>query len=138
MNKYLIFLIYKSYKHHQSKTSGFTLIETLIVIIILGILASISLGSMLNMISKARETEAMTNVNYCQKQQQTYYLENTKFAESLETIGLPNETKNYIYQTKIFPPTEPEDGNQTLACCMAAEKVGTRQTVFGCVSNLTG
>ncbi|MGD1809016.1 type IV pilin protein [Dapis sp. BLCC M126] len=65
MNKYLIFLIDKSHRHHQSKISGFTLIELLVVIIILGILASISLGSMLNMISKARETEAMTNVNYC-------------------------------------------------------------------------
>lgn len=128
-------MIDKSYKHHQSKTSGFTLIELLVVIIILGILASISLSSMLNMIGKARETEAMTNVNYCQKQQQTYYLENTRFAESLETIGLPNETKNYIYQTEIFPPTEPEDGNQTLACCMAAEKGGAGQMVFACVSN---
>lgn len=135
MNKYLIFLIDKSYRHHKSKTSGFTLIELLVVIIILGILASISLGSMLNMISKARETEAMTNINYCQKQQQTYYVENTKFAESLETIGLPNETKNYIYRTEIFPPTEPEDDNQTLACCMAAEKGGTGQMVFTCVSN---
>ncbi len=135
MNKYLILLIDKSYKHDQSKTSGFTLIELLVVIIILGILASISFSSMLNMISKARETEAMTNVNYCQKEQQTYYAENTKFAESLETIGLPNETKNYIYQTEIFPPTEPEDGNETLACCMAAEKGGAEQMLFACVSN---
>lgn len=135
MNKYIIFLIDKSSKHHQLKTSGFTLIELLVVIIILGILVSISLGSMLNMISKARETEAMTNVNYCQKQQQTYYLENTRFAESLETMGLPNETKNYIYQTEVFPPTEPEDGNETLACCMAAEKGGAGQMLFACVSN---
>lgn len=135
MNKYLIFLIDKSYKHHQSKTSGFTLIELLVVILILGILASISLASMLNMISKARETEAITNLNYCTKQQQTYYLENTKFTESLETIGLPNETKNYIYKTEIFPPTKPEDGNQTLACCMATEKGGTEQMVFTCVFN---
>lgn len=135
MNKYLIFLIDKCYRHHQSKTSGFTLIELLVVIIILGILASISLGSMLKMISKAKETEAITNVNYCQKQQQTYYAENTRFAESLKTIGLPSETKNYIYQTEIFPPTEPEDGNETLACCMAAEKGGAGQMLFTCISN---
>ena len=135
MNKYLIFLIDKSYKHHQSKTSGFTLIELLVVILILGILASISLASMLNMISKARETEVLTNISYCQKQQQAYYLENTKFAESLETIGLPNETKNYIYKTEIFPPIKPEDGNQTLACCMAVEKGGTDKIALNCVSN---
>ena len=135
MNKYLIFLIYKSYKHHSSKTSGFTLIELLVVIIIVGILASICLGSMLNMIRKARETEVMTNISYCQKQQQAYYLENKKFAESLETIGLPNETKNYIYKTEIFPPTKPEDGNQTLACCIAVEKGGTDKIAFDCVYN---
>ncbi len=135
MNKYLIFLIDKSPRDDQSKKSGFTLIELLVVIIIIGILASISLSSMLNMIGKAKETEAITNVSYCQKQQQTYYLENTRFAESLETIGLPNETKNYIYQTEIFPPTEPEDGNETLACCMAAEKGGAEQMLFACVSN---
>ena len=135
MNKYLILLIDKSARDYQSKNSGFTLIELLVVIIILGILVSISLGSMLNMIGKAKETEAITNVSYCQQQQQTYYLENTRFAESLETIGLPNETKNYIYKTEIFPPTEPEDGNETLACCMAAEKGGAEQMLFACVSN---
>ena len=40
-----------------------------------------------------------------------------------------------MYQVEIFPPTKPEDGNETLACCMAAEKGGDSDMVFMCASS---
>ncbi|MEA5519130.1 MAG: type IV pilin-like G/H family protein [Limnoraphis robusta] len=131
--KYLTILFYKY--DSQLPSSGFTLIELLVVILIIGILASISTATMFKIIHQAKETEALANINYCQKQQQTYYVENTKFAESLDSIGLSSETQNYLYDLEIFPPTKPEDGNVTLACCMALEKGGERQMLFLCASS---
>jgi prepilin-type N-terminal cleavage/methylation domain-containing protein len=131
--KYLTFLYQKYYP--QFSNSGFTLIELLVVIVIIGILASISIATSFKIIHKAKETEAIINVNYCQKQQQAYYAEKTRFAESLDLIGLSEETKNYLYGVEIFPPTTPEDGNETLACCMAFEKTDEGQMFFLCASS---
>lgn len=130
--KYLLKLFHRVYR---KQNSGFTLVELLVVIVIIGILASISLGAMLNFINKAKQAEGITYVNTCQKKQLAYYAENTQFTDSLELLGLPKETNNYMYQVEIYPPTKPEDGNETLACCMAAEKGGGSQMVFMCASS---
>lgn len=128
--KYILRIFSRLYRKHNS---GFTLVELLVVIIIIGILATISLGAMLKFINKAKQVEGITYVNTCQKKQLAYYAENTQFTESLELLGLPKETNNYIFKVDIFPP-KPEDGNQTLACCMAGEKGGSKETVFMCAS----
>lgn len=118
----------------RKQNSGFTLVELLVVIIIIGILATISLGAMLKFINKAKQVEGITYVNTCKKKQLAYYAENTQFTDSLEILGLPKETNNYMFKVDIFP-AKPEDGNQTLACCMAGEKGGSKETVFMCASS---
>ena len=119
----------------RKQNSGFTLVELLVVIIIIGVLATISLGTMFNFIKKAKQVEGITYVNTCQKKQLAYYAENNQFTGSLELLGLPKETNNYMFKVDIFPPTKPEDGNETLACCMAAEKGGGSDMVFMCASS---
>jgi type IV pilus assembly protein PilA len=119
----------------RKQNSGFTLVELLVVIIIIGILATISLGTMFNFIKKAKQVEGITYVNTCQKKQLTYYAENNQFTDSLELLGLPKESNNYMFKVDIFPPTKPEDGNETLACCMAGEKGGGSDMVFMCASS---
>ncbi|CAD5979476.1 General secretion pathway protein H [Planktothrix tepida] len=130
--KYILKVIFPVYR---KKKSGFTLVELLVVITIIGILATISIKTMFNLIHKAKQSEAITYINTCQKKQMAYYAETTLFTDSLKLLGLPNETNNYMYQVEIYPPTQPEDGNQTLACCMAAEKGGNSQMVLTCVSS---
>jgi prepilin-type N-terminal cleavage/methylation domain-containing protein len=130
--KYILRNIYRLYR---KQNSGLTLVELLVVIIIIGILATISLGAMLKFINEAKQVEGITYVNTCQKKQLAYYAENTQFTDSLELLGLPKETKNYMFKVDIFPPTKPEDGNETLACCMAGEKGGNSDRVFMCASS---
>lgn len=130
--KHILRIFSRLYRKHNS---GFTLVELLVVIIIIGILSTISLGAMFNFIKKAKQVEGITYVNTCQKKQLAYYAENTQFTESLELLGLPKETNNYMFKVEISPPTKPEDGNETLACCMAGEKGGGSDMVFMCASS---
>lgn len=120
---------------NRKSHSGFTLVELLVVIVVIGIIVSISLGSMLKFINKAQQVEGITFVNTCQKKQLAYYAENTQFTDSLELLGFPKETNNYVFKVDIFPPSNPEDGNQTFACCMAGQKGGSRDTMFMCASS---
>jgi type IV pilus assembly protein PilA len=78
---------------------GFTLIELVIVFILIGILSAIALPSFLNQAAKAQQSEAKTYVGAVNRAQQAYRMENTAFANDLETleIGIPNSTNNYTY-----------------------------------------
>ncbi len=86
----------------KQDNEGFTLIELLVVIIIIGILSAIALPSFLNQANKARESEGKQYAGSMNRGQQTYYLENQKFATSIELMGLgiSTGTTNYTYSLK--------------------------------------
>ncbi|MBW4638133.1 MAG: type IV pilin-like G/H family protein [Gloeocapsa sp. UFS-A4-WI-NPMV-4B04] len=82
----------------KRKDEGFTLIELLVVIIIIGILSAIALPSFLNQASKARQSEARTNVGALNRTQQSYYLENQSFTDNITTLGIGiKDSDNYKY-----------------------------------------
>jgi len=92
----------------QNNNRGFTLIELLVVIIIIGILSAIGLGTFLNLVSKAKETEPTLKISGANKIQMNYYSENSQFSRnSLADVELPDETENYQYRvpenTKDLP-----------------------------------
>jgi type IV pilus assembly protein PilA len=84
----------------NKKDAGFTLIELLVVVIIIGVLAAIALPSLLNQVSKARQSEGKNNIGAINRAQQSFYLENSnKFAADLAdlSIGIKPETENFKY-----------------------------------------
>ena len=78
---------------------GFTLAELLIVVLIIGILSAIALPSMLSQIGKAKATEAKTAISSINKAQAVYRMEKSRWARSMDELGLglPTNTKNYSY-----------------------------------------
>jgi prepilin-type N-terminal cleavage/methylation domain-containing protein len=129
----IIAKLFKS-KRCVSQNAGFTLIELLVSIGILGILAAIAIPSYTNQARKARQTEAILSINACQKKQTAYYIEKLQFTDSLDILGIKQETENFQYRVEIFPPSDPND-KDTLACCLANEKGSFGQLFSGCVSN---
>ncbi|MCB0272114.1 MAG: prepilin-type N-terminal cleavage/methylation domain-containing protein [Bdellovibrionales bacterium] len=66
-------------KHKKTTISGFTLIELMIVMSIIGIIASISYPAFQEYLRKAKYAEAYTFVGAINKAQQSYFLENNFF-----------------------------------------------------------
>lgn len=88
-----------NYINQKKKNEGFTLVELLVVIIIIGILSSIALPTFLNQANKARESEAKTYVSTVTRAQQSYRLQNQTYTGDIDEleVGLETDTENYEY-----------------------------------------
>jgi type IV pilus assembly protein PilA len=83
---------------HQ--TSGFTLLELIVVILIMGILTAIAIPSFANQAKRAKEAEARSTVGSINRAQQLYFAENSQFG-SLEDLELKlSNSRNYTYDSE--------------------------------------
>ncbi len=65
----------------KERDGGFTLVEMLVVILVIGILSAIALPSFLNQTAKARQAEGSAYVGSVNRAQQAHYMENATFAQ---------------------------------------------------------
>lgn len=70
---------------------GFSLSELLIVLAIIGILIMIAVPLYQNVTTRAKTTEAKTQLNFLHTLQRTYHLEKDVYADDFETIGFEQE-----------------------------------------------
>ena len=79
-------------------TQGFTLVEILVSMVILGVLAAIAVPSYLNQTQKARFAEAKTYVLNMNRLQQAFYMEKGTFADDISRLSLGNTSSaSYSY-----------------------------------------
>lgn len=86
---------------------GFTLIELMITVAILGILASVALPQYLNYVLRARQIEAATMLNMASRQENSFYAVYDCFAPTeIMPVGVPGsapQTYNSVASAFVQP-----------------------------------
>jgi len=93
--------------------NGFTLIEMMVVISIIGVISSIAIPSLQRYVYSAERNEAYLNLNGIFKAQKTYQAENGSYGTTFDEIGFdilgatvidPNtiQSKYYTYTLETF------------------------------------
>ncbi len=78
--------------------AGFTLIEVMIVVAIIGLLAALAIPSFLHFQSRARQAEARTNLKAIFLAEKSYYGAQQMYLDSLDVAGFSPEFNNrYTY-----------------------------------------
>jgi type IV pilus assembly protein PilE len=72
---------------HIKKTVGFTLIEVLITVAILGVLATIVYPSYTSFVNKSNRTEGQRELMRLANLQEQYFIDNRTYANDLEKLG---------------------------------------------------
>lgn len=78
--------------------AGFTLLELLVVVIIIGVLAAIGLPNLLGNVGKAKETEAISRVKEYLTAQSTYRMERGEWTSDWDELGISSNSNNYTYE----------------------------------------
>ena len=85
---------------HQPNQKGFTLIELMIVVAIIGILAAIAIPNFLRYQAKSRQTEAKTNLGGIFVAETSYYGENARYSDFSDIgFALAGTSNRYSYRT---------------------------------------
>jgi type IV pilus assembly protein PilE len=95
----------------QSRTRGFTLIEMMIVVAVVGILAAIALPAYMEQIRKSRRATAEAHLMDIAARQQQFLLDKRRYATDLATLGVTTPTEVSDFYTVTC--CEPTGGGST-------------------------
>jgi len=128
--------------------SGFTLIEVMIVVVIIGILAAIAYPSYDEYVKRANRSEGQALLNDAAARQERYFAQNNAYitsSDELSKLGLRTETGKYKLQvaegakgdggyllTALQQFGDSKCGNLTLNAMGKKGRTGTGKTVEEC------
>lgn len=88
---------------NKNKKQGFTLIELMITVAILGILSAIAVPSYMEYVRESKRTEAKTELLRIAQLQESYYVQNLSYAKYLNgTGGLGFGSKTLNTETGLY------------------------------------
>ena len=70
------------------RCSGFSLIEVMIVVVIIGILAALAYPTLEGYLQRTRQTEARTNLSALYTAQKIYFATNRQYASSFDDLDV--------------------------------------------------
>lgn len=96
--------VLKSWFMRQARSVGFTLVELMIVVAIVGILAAIAIPNFIKYQAKSKQAEAKQSLKAYFMSQRDYFGENDAYSDDLGALGFAPERGNrYAYKIAITP-----------------------------------
>ncbi len=93
---------------HRSASRGFTLIEITIVLLLIGILASMAIYTYGRMINKARMTQAKTVLGHLTKTEATYFSDHDRYTDNVVLLDFDPVRYDY-YQVSVVLDNDAKD-----------------------------
>src|SRR6266849_8454536 len=91
----------------RSKPRGFTLIELMIVVAIIGILAALAIPNFIRFQARSKQGEAKSNLKSMFTAERSFYQEKDRYSNQVDEIGFAPERGNrYIYRLGDCAKTE--------------------------------
>lgn len=121
----------------KNKQSGFTIVELLIVIVVIGILAALVVTTFSGIQQKARNTERETDIKAVHGQVEAYYAQNGKYP----TLANLNDSSFRSANLKGLDDEalkDPKGANNTVAGTAAANVYSYAVTPAGCDNGAGG
>ncbi len=120
----------------RKKESGFTIVELLIVIVVIGILAALVVTTFSGIQRKARDSERQTDINAIHSQVEAYHAQNGKYPTNanLDTDSFVTTTLKGL---DISALQDPKGTSNDLAAAAAANVYSYVETPTGCDNTTT-
>jgi type IV pilus assembly protein PilA len=130
----------KTTNYHR-EDEGFTLIELLVAIVIIGTLSAIALPSYISQVSRARGSEAKSNIGAINRTQHAYRFEQKQFANDITYLDVTRISEFYTYVVSSSPTdsfasvTATTNGKELKGYGGATVQVGDVFTQIVCETN---